>query len=137
MATQLVNTVRPCARQQLVGVHCTVVPPARITEAPSGIMSAARRPIARLPSMLVTWRTAMSGSSVSSEMRAAMGLAQLPPLGQRQQVAPDRLARDVQLPLDLRHRNGSMRIHQRQDVVLPLLGKHGRSELLRSRRHAA
>ena len=63
----LVKTVSPWRASNASATLCTVLPLARITEAPSGTRPAASRPIARLPSAFVTSRTAISGSLRSSD----------------------------------------------------------------------
>ena len=64
----LVKTVSSRRTISASATACTVVPLARMTDAPSGTRLAARRPMARLPSTLVTWRTVISGSLCSSEI---------------------------------------------------------------------
>jgi len=55
---------------------------------------------------------------------AAVRTPELLPLLQLEKIAPHRLARDVQALLDVEHRDRPMRVHQLQDLILPLLSEH-------------
>ena len=69
LMTLLLKTVRSWRAMRASATACAVVPLARMIEAPSGTRLAATRPMARSPSVLMTWRTVISGSLCSRERR--------------------------------------------------------------------
>ncbi len=102
-----------------------VVPTLTITEQPSGIISAARCPIARF-SGAATLRARRIGDvgHPRRRHRPAMDAREQAVLAQVVEIAPDRLGRDLELGRQRLHLDPPLRPRPVQDFGLPFTQKH-------------